>query len=91
MKESALQSKVLKYLNSLPYCVAENQSGNASQSGRADINGCYKGKSFRIELKVGDNEASTKQLINLRKWKNAGAITGVCYTLEEVKTLLGVE
>lgn len=91
MRESSLQSSVLQYLNRIPYCIAENQSGNASQSGRADINGCYKGQCFRIELKVGDNSASVKQEINLRKWKNAGAIVGVCYSLEEVKTLLGIE
>lgn len=91
--ESTIQSSVLKYLNNLPNCVAENVSGNSRQSGRPDINGCINGKSFRIELKSPDhdNVATKKQLNNLKKWKRAGAITGVCYSLKEVKELLKEE
>lgn len=90
MLESAIQTKVLKYLNTLPNCIAENVSGNASQSGRADINGCINGMCFKIELKSPDNgnRATLKQLNYLKKWGRAGAITGVCYSLEEVIELL---
>lgn len=93
MLESALQTKVLNYLNSLHGCIAENVSGNASQSGRPDINGCLYGRCFRIELKSPDTgyKPSKKQLFNLKKWEKAGAITGVCRSLEEVKALLGLE
>lgn len=87
--ESSLQTQVLKYLNSLHGCVAENVSGNAMQSGRADINGCFRGRCFRIELKVPEhrNEASTKQKLNLRRWQNAGALTVVAYSLDFIKQL----
>lgn len=94
MREAALQSKVLEYLNSLPGCVAENVSGNAHQSGRADINGCYKGRCFKIELKSPDTgyKPSLKQLRYLKRWEQAGAVCGVCYSVEEVKDLLeGIE
>lgn len=93
MLESSIQDKVLDYLNSLPDCVAENVSGNARQSGRADINGCYRGKCFKIELKSRDTgyKPSKKQLRYLQRWRNAGAIAGVCYSLDEVKELLGIE
>lgn len=89
MIESSLQTQVLKYLNGLNGCIAENVSGNAMQSGRADINGCYRGQCFRIELKVPDNrnKASTKQLLNIRKWQNAGALTMVAYSLDFVKSV----
>lgn len=92
MIENSLQSKVLEYLNSLPDCIAENVSGNARQSGRADINGCYRGACFKIELKSPDTgyEPSKKQLRYLARWARAGAIVGVCYSLEEVKELLGI-
>lgn len=87
--ESNLQTKVLKYLNGLHGCIAENVSGNAMQSGRADINGCYRGQCFRIELKIPDhkNTASTKQLLNIRKWQNAGALTVVAYSLKFIKSI----
>ena len=86
MSEATLQTTVLKKLNALPGCIAENVSGNAAQSGRADINGCYKGQSFKIELKVLDEEntPTEKQLAYLKKWVNKGAAVCVAYTLDDV-------
>lgn len=86
-KESSLQSQALVYLNSINGCVAENVSGNSAQSGRADINGCIKGRSFRIELKVPDhgNVPSKKQLYDLLRWQKAGALVMVAYTMEDIK------
>lgn len=91
--ESTIQSNVLKYLNNLDDCIAENVSGNGRQSGRADINGCYKGRCFKIELKSPDygNKATKKQLYYLSKWKRAGAICGVCSSIKEVKELLNIK
>lgn len=93
MVESSLQSSVLEYLNSLPHCVAENVSGNARQSGRADINGCYKGQCFKIELKNSTTgyKPTKRQEVYLRKWKAAGALVGICYSLDDVKEVLGIE
>ena len=90
MAEGSLQSKILEYLNALPGCIAENVSGNAHQSGRADINACYKGICLKIELKDPNTgyKPTKQQLLYLKKWAVAGAITGVCYSLEDVKNLL---
>lgn len=87
--ENNLQSRVLEYLNSLPGCKAENVSGNANQSGRPDINGCYKGRMFKIELKSPDHkyQPSKKQQLELRKWSNAGCVTAVAYSFDFVKGL----
>ena len=87
MVESSLQTRVLQYLTSLPYCIAENVSGNAYQSGRADINGCIRGQSFRIELKIPThrNKPTEKQLINLHKWEKAGSTVCVAYSLNFVR------
>lgn len=87
--ESTFQSAVLKYLNSLPGCRAENVSGNAMQSGRPDITGCYKGRMFKLELKTVDHryQASKKQLIELRKWKSVGCVVGVVYTMDVIREL----
>lgn len=87
--ESNFQATVLKYLNSLPGCKAENVSGNANQSGRPDINGCYYGRMFKIELKTPDNknEATKKQSLELRKWKNAGCAVAVIYDMDLLKEM----
>lgn len=86
-RESTLQQWVLRYLNSLPGCSAENVSGNASQSGRPDITGCYQGRMLKLELKVPDhkNTATQKQLLELSRWRRAGAIVGVCYSISIVE------
>lgn len=85
--ESGITNSVLKYLNNLPGCVAEKVAGSSSSSGKADINGCYKGRSFRIEMKSPEhkNKASEKQEINLLRWTKAGALCLTAYSLKEVK------
>ena len=87
--ESSFQSSVLEYLNSIPGCKAENVSGNAHQSGRPDINGCYKGRAFKIELKTTDRKYKTsqKQELELRRWKNSGCVVGVMYSMKALKLL----
>ena len=91
--ESNFQSTVLKYLNSLPGCRAENVSGNANQSGRPDINGCYRGRMFKIELKTPDNknEATKKQQLELRKWKNSGCAVAVIYSMDLLKDMFSYD
>lgn len=89
--ERSIQTKVLNYLNSLPECIAENVRGTASQSGRADINACYKGHCIKIELKDPEDKgykATQQQKLYLEKWKRAGAVVGVCYSINDVKRLL---
>lgn len=91
--EGSIQTSVLDFLNSLPGCVAENVSGNSQQSGRPDINGCYKGRMFKIELKTPDNKnkASKKQKLNLRRWRRSGAITGVVYSVDFLKEVFQMD
>lgn len=90
MGETSIQTAVLNYLNSLPQCIAENVSGNAKQSGRADINACYKGRCLKIEMKDPETgyEPTKQQLLYLAKWNAAGAVTAVCYSVKDVKNLL---
>lgn len=93
-RENSFQSCALRYLNQLPGCRAENVSGNAAQSGRADINGCYKGRSFRIELKSPDNrnEASDKQSLNLRRWMvRSSCVVAILYSMKSLKYLFEEE
>ena len=54
--ESSIQKHIIDYVNSLPQGRAENVSGNAAQSGRADINACIAGRTFKIEVKTDDTD-----------------------------------
>lgn len=91
--ETNFQPRVLTYLNGLPGCVAENVSGNAKQSGRPDINGCFRGRMFKLELKTPDNQykASKKQYLTLRRWKNAGCVVGVIYSMSVIQELFSLD
>lgn len=91
--ETSIQSNIIRYINSLPEGRAENVSGNAQQSGRADINACIKGLMFKIEVKTEDTEygkkgATTKQRLYLEKWARAGAISCIVYSVEDVKWIV---
>ena len=91
--ESSIQSNIIDYINSLPQGRAENVSGNAQQSGRADINACIEGRMFKIEVKTEDTAygrkgATTKQRKYLEKWARAGAISCVVYGVDDLKYIL---
>ena len=93
--EKTIQDNILDYINSLPYGVAETVSGNAAQSGRADINACINGKAFKIEVKTEDTAygragATTKQRLYLEKWARAGAFSCVVYSVDDVKYCLAM-
>ena len=93
--ESSIQESILNYINSLPYGKAENVSGNAKQSGRADINACINGRTFKIEVKTEDNAygrkgASNKQRLYLEKWARAGAVSCVVYSVGDVAYVIAI-
>ena len=90
MAEAAIQKRIIDYFNRLPQGIAENVSGNASQSGRADINACYKGICIKIEVKDPKTgyQPTDQQLLYLEKWKKAGAHVCVAYSLDDVKKII---
>jgi len=88
--ETSITASIMKYLNGLPECVAEKVMGNAYQFGRPDINACYQGKTYRIEVKTADNgnKPSKSQELNLKKWAKAGAICIAVWSLDDVKNII---
>lgn len=87
--ETSIQSNIIDFINALPEGRAENVSGNAQQSGRADINACIQGRTFKIEVKTEDTAygrkgATPKQRKYLEKWARAGAISCVVYSVEDL-------
>lgn len=55
-------------------------------SGDPDINGCYKGRALKIEVKVTGGTLSELQAEQMQKWTNAGAI--VMLAVYDYKTKL---
>lgn len=85
--ETAITDSILKYLNGLPDCIAEKVHGSIYQFGRPDINACIQGRSVRIEVKSPDhgNKPSKAQKLDMKKWRKAGAVCFVAYSLADVK------
>lgn len=91
--EKSIQARILKWINSLEGGIAENVMGNAFQFGRPDINACFLGRSIRIEVKTPDhgNKPSKAQEIDIKKWRRAGCLAFVAYSLEDVQKIFEEE
>ena len=90
MLECALQRKIQKYLkDNLPNAVVWKNHGNQySVIGLPDIMCVYEEKIICIEVKMPGNTPTKLQEITLKKLKEAGAITGIAYSIEDVQKIL---
>lgn len=78
--ESSLTRDVVKFLNSIADCHAFRVHGGPHQRiGTLDINGCYKGRFFGIEMKLPGKEKNLTdiQASTIRKIHRAGGAAGV--------------
>ena len=60
-------------------------------AGEPDIDACLRGRSVQLEVKRPGEKATPLQLKRLEQWRQAGALTAVVTSVEEVKTLLGAK
>lgn len=93
ISEATVTNQILKWLNAQPGCRAEKRWGGGiyTQGGRPDITGCFRGRRFEFEVKVGKNKPTKLQERELRLWKEAGAVTAVVYSLDDVKEIFDNE
>ena len=89
--EKNLTKKVLKALNLIPMLKAVKREASGVRNGQSDITGAYKGIRIEIEMKVGYNKPTPKQLEWLADWKAVGCLTGVAYSLEDALTILKID
>jgi len=90
--ESTIVKKILTWLNKQPGVKAEKTHGGMyGKSGKPDITGCINGRRFELEVKRPGGKPTQLQLKELREWKEAGAITAVVYSLDDVKSILSHE
>lgn len=91
-KEATVVGHIRKYLSSLPNCHFEKRWGGPySRAGLPDISGCIKGRSFQLEVKRPGGKPTNLQLYELERWRNAGAVAAVVYSVDEVRDLFGRE
>lgn len=60
-----------------------------AKAGTADIIGCYNGRYFAIEAKVGKNKPSAAQAAFLETVRQAGGIAFAAWSLDDVDTGMG--
>lgn len=81
--EKTVVNNIIKALNDLPNCRAEKIHGSGYGHQKLDIHGCYRGRCFMIEAKQPGKKPTERQRATLRKWAEAGAITGVATSKDE--------
>ena len=88
MRESTLQAKIIRLLNSRGAYVIKTLVGNSS--GIADITCCYRGSYVAIEVKSPLKEAvgDPLQIVHQQRVTKAGGISIITNSVDEVKELL---
>lgn len=86
--EKSIVKGILEYLNKLPGCKAIKFQGTINRAGEPDIFCCYKGKMLLFEVKRPGNKPTMLQEATLGMWHEAGAVTAVVYSVDDVKKVL---
>jgi len=88
--ESSVIAGILKYLRTLDECHAEKtHSGGWGNSGKPDIDACFRGRAVKLECKRTYQQQPTAiQIQNLKRWRAAGAVAEVVRSVDEVKEII---
>lgn len=76
ISEKSLRTRILAELRAQPSCKVVTMTG-VSEAGTPDILGCYRGRMFAVEVKVGHNKVTTLQSRRLFEWADAGAVVDI--------------
>ncbi|MBP5426695.1 MAG: VRR-NUC domain-containing protein [Clostridiales bacterium] len=85
MREKNIENKIKAYLKSKGAYYVKYFGNSYSQVGVPDILACYKGRFIGIEVKNEKGKTSPLQDINLQQIKDAGGISLVARSVEDVK------
>ncbi len=85
MSHVSTKRAILKFLNAIPECRAIGYPGTRLRRGQPDIMCVYLGMMYFFEVKVGHDKLSALQSEELKKWRAAGAGTGVVGSVDEVR------
>lgn len=84
MQESAIQTKIIKWLRDNDFYVVKTVACN--RNGVPDVLACRDGAFVAIEVKAPTGTVSKLQEYQIKKIKEAGGIAFVARSLDEVKT-----
>ena len=88
-REKPIANKIIEYIRSLPRGWAIKTHGGQFSAGEPDVSGCVNGQAIHLEVKRNPRlDASPLQKTKLRQWSEAGAITGVVSSVDEVREML---
>mgnify|MGYP000944867484 CR=1 FL=1 len=85
--ESKIQGEIIKYIKELPNLYYE-KSIITNKRGSPDIKICYKGKFIALEVKSANGKISELQDYTLNKIRDAGGISEVVRSAEDVIKIL---
>lgn len=83
MLESAIVLKIKKALLAEGAKVIKIHGNSNMEAGTPDLIGCIKGRCFALEVKRDKHHHATNlQKMRLAEWAEAGALTGVVWSVE---------
>lgn len=89
MKEAALLRAITSYLRkTYPHAWIEKRRGSPFRRGMPDIEFILCGRVFFFELKTPVGHVSPLQAATLQRLADAGAVTAVVRSIEDVKMIL---
>lgn len=86
MKESQIQTKIIKYLNGIGAYTIKTISTN--RNGCPDVICCLNGRFIALEVKTDKGIVSKLQEHNIKQIKNSGGIAEVVRSVDDVKKIV---
>ena len=90
MREKSIETKIKSYLKSKGAYYVKYFGNKFSQVGVPDILACYKGRFIGIEVKNEKGKTSPLQDINLQQIKEAGGISIIARSVEDVQHVIDI-
>lgn len=88
MREKQIENAIKKYLASKGVWYIKHHANKFTKVGVPDILGCWKGKFIAIEVKTPVGVLSELQKYNLEAIRNAGGISFVARSLQDVQEVI---
>ena len=85
MREKTIENNIKTFLKSKGAYYFKHHGNQYSQVGVPDIIACYKGRFIGIEVKNETGKTTPLQDVNIQQIKNAGGISFVARSVEDVK------
>lgn len=87
--ESERTHRVLNWLKMQPETYARKvHTGPMGEGGHPDIDGCQRGRAFKIEMKQPGHRPTPRQMAKLRSWRESGALVGWATDVDEVQAIM---